>query len=142
MKNLLARAAITVGVIGVSLALAPAASAEENVSLYSGTGKVLRAKLYEHNNGGGHAISYFGSGNCSSSTTDTDYSKSTMPGRLWDSWDNQVSSWRDYAYCDVKFYDSENFAGSNKTGYHNGGGGGRNLGDFGFNDKTSSFQVS
>jgi hypothetical protein len=140
MNKIFAVAAAGLATFVAIAANAPAASAENNEFLYSGTGSVLRVTLYEHANMGGHAIYYFGSGNCTTTTTDNDYSKSSMPGSLWNSWDNQVSSYRDYANCDVKFYDGTNFTAAN-TGWLNGGSAGRNLSSV-WNDRASSFRVS
>lgn len=129
-------AALGIAVVGVQ----SPASAENNETLKSGTGTTLRVVLYEHANFGGHAISYYGSGYCSPTTADYDYSKSSMPGWSYNSWNNQVSSLRDYKNCDVKLYDGEGFTDA-ATGWINAGETGANLSSV-WNDKAGSFRVS
>src|SRR4051794_32357269 len=92
VKKLLAAGIVGLTSIGALSAPAQAASAASNVTLRSGTGTVLRVKMYEHANFGGAVFAYFASGNCTSTKTDTDFGMS-MPG----GWNDVVSSWKDYA---------------------------------------------
>jgi hypothetical protein len=101
---------------------------------------VLRAALYEHANMGGHAIYIYGGGNCTTSTTNQDFGASSMPGRLYNSWNDQVSSFRDYAACDVKLYENKDYGGAS-TGWMNGGTNGKNV-PAGWNDRASSVRLS
>ena len=141
IRKTLAVAAATATAAAALLVGAPAASAESDVTLQSGSASTLRVRMWEHSGFGGAAISYYGSGNCSASTSDTpDYRLSSMPGPFYNSWDDSVSSFKDFASCDLKLFGDENFGGGS-TGWMDTGGAGRNLGST-WNDKASSFAVS
>ncbi len=116
------------------------ASALSNITIQSGDGDTLRAVFYEHRYFGGYALTYRGGSACSASTSDTDYSRSSMPWNIWGSWNDKVSSLRDYNSCDVKLYMDTGFGGPS-TSWINAGGGGVNV-PSGYNDQTSSFKIS
>jgi hypothetical protein len=93
----------------------------------SGTGTTLRAAFYDSwYRYSGDRILYYGSGTCSATTTDTDFSLKSLP----DGWGNKISSVEDFAGCDVNLFDWVGFGGGS-TGYVNYGeqstGGGKHL---------------
>jgi hypothetical protein len=113
------------------------ASAEENVNLYTGDGDTLRAMLYEHYNFGGHVITYKGSSSCTTTLSDLDARYSSMPGSLYNSWDNSVGSIRDFNSCDIRLWPGANFTGT-PSKWFNGAQGNLEVWD----DVTSSWAVS
>jgi len=125
---------------GVSCTTSYASGAKVTV-IKSGTGTTLRAVFYDSQiRYSGDRIMYYGSDNCSATTTDTDFKLSFMP----DGWDNKISSVEDYHGCDVNLFWDEDWNGSS-TGYTNysdqNAGGGRHLGITWSND-ASSFKIS
>jgi hypothetical protein len=54
-----------------------------------------------------------GTKSCTTSTNNTDYEVSSMPG----GWDNVISSYRTFANCWVKHYENTGFGGAS-VGYH------------------------
>lgn len=125
------------GINSCSWALPAAADTPTgNASLGTQYGSVLRAVLGQNWDGSGYAIFVYGSGACSATYSDFDYSQSVMPY----SWNAAVSNVKDYNACDVKLYWDVYFQGSS-TGWINGGSTGVYVGDF-WNDKTSSFRLS
>jgi len=135
MKKTLARSVAAAVLTGASL-LGASAPASAATATRAGSGDVLIAIFYEHADGSGRQLWYYGTRSCTSTTSDTDYAVGTMPA----GWNDIISRVRDFNSCDVKLYTDGNFRGST-TGYVNYGSGGRYVGDF-FNDKTSSFKVS
>ncbi len=112
------------------------ASDPEVFIIRSGTGRVLRAKFYDSPfRYSGDRIEYYGSGPCSTTTKDADFSMSVMPR----GWDNRISSIQDFSSCDVKLYWDGGFKGDS-TDYVNYGNG-KHLGLRWSND-ASSFRVS
>jgi hypothetical protein len=128
--------------IGVTTVIGAApASADTPTSSYtitSGDGDTLRAIFYENADFTGHTIRYYGGSPCSTSTTDTDYSRSVVPP----GWNDAISAVRDYNGCDVKLYNGGGFdTYYSYTGYVNYGSTGKYVGSV-MNDRTSSFKVS
>lgn len=138
MNRKLRTLALTVPVTAaLLLSQAPAALADDSVTIIkSGDGDTLRAVFYEHADGTGAKLKYYGGSACSATTSDADYSRGVMPT----GWNDRISSIRDYNGCDVKIYKDGPFAGD-RTGYINYGSSGHAV-PSGYNDKTSSFRVS
>lgn len=134
-------AALTLGSALVGVSSPPASAAElPVVVLKSGTGTTLRMVLFEHYNGDGKQILIYGSGPCSATTYDADYSLTQMPA----GWNDQVSSFVDYASCDLKIYWNTGFR-SPATAHLDGGGKVTNVPKSwvrDWNDQMSSFQIS
>jgi hypothetical protein len=138
MRKFMTVSIATLATIGAMAVQAPAAHAAPKVTrINSGTGKVLRVVMYADVEGGGDRLEYWGSGNCTSSTTDVDFSKSTIPAE----WNDRISSWKDYAQCDVQFFMDSNFGGRYTYFLDAGSSKPRNFGPT-WNDKVSSFKVS
>lgn len=68
---------------------------------------------YMNTNWNAPELIWLGTGNCSTSTNNTDYEISTMPA----GWVNVVSSYRTFANCWVKHYEDPSFNG-NVEGYN------------------------
>lgn len=121
------------------LTQAPAAYADNSVTVTtvrSGDGDTLRAVFYENSDFSGDQLRYYGGSDCSSTTTDNDFSMSVVP----DGWNDKASAIRDYHGCDVKIYFDGGFKNTH-TGYLNYGSAGKPV-PSGFNDEMSSFRVS
>jgi hypothetical protein len=127
--------ATLLAVSGISVGAGTASAAVPNWTIRSGTGTTLRAVFYENSNYTGATLRYYGSGPCTSTTTDADFSLSVMPA----GWNDVVSSVRDYNSCDVKLYRDNSFGGGT-TGFVNYGSG--KTVPSGWNEITSSFRVS
>jgi hypothetical protein len=107
----------------------------------SGTGRTLRAAFYDSwTRYSGDRILYYGSDNCSASTTDTDFKLAALP----DGWNDKISSVEDFHGCDVNLFQDVDFRGTS-TGYVNYGerssGGGKHL-SFSRHNWASSFRIS
>jgi hypothetical protein len=142
-KSLLTIGMASLAAIG-SLALqAPAAHAAgpDVTVIKSGTGKVLRVVMFsdvldQYGKGGGDRLEYWGSGNCSSTSSDMDYGRKVIPT----GWNDRISAWKDYAGCDVQFFKDGGFEGK-RTYVLNAGSKGQSFGP-NWNDKVSSFKVT
>lgn len=139
--RILRTAAIVGGaLVAVPLFFTPSASALNDAELYSGDADTLRAIFYQHGNSTGAKLTYRGGSACTSTTTDNEYSASSLPWTFTGHWNDQITSFRDYNSCDVKFYMDTSFRGPS-TSYVNGGTGGAAV-PSGFNEQISSFRVS
>jgi hypothetical protein len=116
-------------------------SGSKVTTIKSGTGTTLRAAFYDSwTTYKGDRILYYGSGNCSASTSDTDFRLAALP----DGWNDRISSVEDYHGCDVNLFKDVDFGGGS-TGYVNYGeqstGGGKHL-FLTKNNWASSFKIS
>jgi hypothetical protein len=140
MNARLARSLTAAVLTGTALlgTVAPASAADGDVftGVCSGDCDTLRAVFYEHADGSGRQLRYYGGSACSSSTTDTDFSMRVLPS----GWNDIISRVSDFNGCDVKLY-RDGGLGSALTGYVNYGSGGKYVGGTA-NDQTSSFTVS
>jgi len=110
------------------------APAEAAPSTASGNVGVLESVVhtifYEHKNYGGSTLTSTGDYGCDTNS-DVDWQRSSLSS----AWDNEVSSWRGFSYCDTRIYDYSNFGGASygvfaSTAY---------VGDA-MNDRTSSYK--
>lgn len=133
--------------LGLAATNAPAAHAGWNpnaptasVSYGSQYGWVVRAVMRENGDGSGYSLTAYGSSSCSGTTSDRDFTRSTLPDSRWD---NNVSWASDFNPCDTALYDRMYTSG---TLYGNGiinfASGSAVNGSQDFNDKTSSFYLS
>lgn len=133
--------------LGFAAANAPAAHADWNpngptasVSYGSEYGWVVRAVMRENSNGTGYSLTAYGSSSCSATTSDRDFTKSTLPDSRWD---NNVSWASDFNLCDTALYDGTSTSGTLFANtIFNFASGGEVNGSQNFNDKTSSFYLS
>lgn len=107
-----------------------------NVEVGTQYGDVKRMAFRQNVDGSGYYFQVYGSGNCTSSTTDVDVQIADM---LTYQWDNAASYARDWANCDVKIFRYANFSDA-LTNYVDYGSTGSSLGAN--NNLTSSFRVS
>jgi hypothetical protein len=121
----IAAAAVTVPL----LAQQPAA-AVTNVDVGSGN---LVAEEFEHSNYGGADLRLFLPFDCTTTGADTDFGFANMPS----TWNNVVSSFKNYRNCDADHYDGTGFSG-NHTGLADST---TYIGNA-MNDKTSSLKYS
>lgn len=121
------------------LTASPAAAGPATGSVDVGTnyGPVLRNEFRQNADGSGYSWQSFGSGNCTSSTTDVDFGWSNMDSHK--NWNDVVSYAKDFAQCDTKLYANTGFA-SAMTGWVNYGSG-SSVGSS-LNNRTSSYQLS
>jgi hypothetical protein len=124
---------------GLLALLAPAANADTPVNDPPlGSGGTIRAYLIENSDGSGHKITVRGTGNCTASRTNRDFTQTVMPS----SWNDAVSMVKDYAQCDVMLFKNDNALSSDAhTGWINGGSAGKSVGP-NWNDQASSFILS
>lgn len=127
--------ATLLAVSGIAVGTGTASAAVPNWTIKSGTGTTLRAIFYENSNFTGAQLAYYGSGPCTATTSDADFSLSVMPA----GWNDVVSAVRDYNGCDVKLYRDINFGGGSTVWVNYGGG---KTVPSGWNDVPSSFRVS
>lgn len=92
---------------------------------------------YQHDNGGGGAITWRGGAACTATYSDINYSEFSLNEEAAN---DEISSFTDYNYCDTKFYWDANFGGE-ATAWLNGGSSPTNVGSH-WNDEISSIKWS
>ncbi|MGI5254126.1 hypothetical protein [Actinacidiphila glaucinigra] len=111
-------------------AVAPAEAAPSTTSGNVGVQSVVHTVFYEHRNYGGSTLTSVGDYGCDTNS-DVDWQASSLSS----AWNDEVSSWRGFSYCDTRIYEYTNFGGASNgvftsTGY---------VGDA-MNDRTSSYR--
>lgn len=124
------------GALVLAVPTAAHAAVREDV-IRSGDGDTLRARFFDGQNGTGNYFEYWGSSPCTSTTTDADFSYSSLVGI---GWNDRVESIQDFNSCDVKLYVDINFKGS-ASSYVNYGSTAKNVSST-YRNKVSSFRVS
>jgi len=134
--------AFSVASLGVVVA-APQANAVGNTDVGRDYGLVLRARMWQHSDKGGAALSVYGSSVCSSTTSDRDITQNQLDYGLFNNWNDVISSAADFNRCDTYLYWDTYLNGELRSGNWDGTNGGYvNLPDLRFNDVTSSFYLS
>ncbi|GAA1364070.1 hypothetical protein [Catellatospora chokoriensis] len=134
-----ALAAGVIAVAGVSLVNAQPAAALPNLTInLSGSGIVVGTEWANQNYGGAY-LQYEANRNCTLMVTDSDFADHILPngfdGLPYD-WDNDISSFKNWANCLTNHFDADGLTGG-QTGLLNDG----NV-PAGYNDRTESIRWS
>jgi hypothetical protein len=136
--------ALALACCGVLLGTSPALAdgggvlATGNYSVGTSYGSTLRNEFRQNTDGSGYYWKTFGSGDCTATTSDVDFSISDLSA--WpDNWDNSASWAAVYHQCDTRLYRYANFSTELTSGWTNYGSGASLAA---INDLTSSYKLS